>query len=178
MSTQPRFAGHTVADYRDWAGDWELIRGRAVVMGPSPFGPHERSVSRLSYLIQRELRRHDCRCEVYTNLDWIVAADTVIRPDLMVVCGDQPNQHLERPPEMIVEVLSPATRELDQTVKREIARERGVPHYCVVDPDTRQFAVARDSCWDSVGDDGDALFSLGGGCAIRLRPRDLFDPID
>jgi Uma2 family endonuclease len=99
MSGRPVYVPrYTLADYRQWRGDWQLIDGVAIAMTPSSFGPHERVVSRLSRIIGGQLDAGACRCEVYTNLDWIVSDDTVLRPDLMVVCGDQPQRHLERVP--------------------------------------------------------------------------------
>lgn len=89
MSTAPRYIPHyTLEDYARWEGDWELIDGVAISTGPSPFGPHERVISRLSFQIQSQIRQHQCACEVYTHLDWIIGDDTVIRSDLMVICGD------------------------------------------------------------------------------------------
>jgi hypothetical protein len=32
---------YTVADYRQWQGDWELLDGVAVSVTPSPFGIHQ-----------------------------------------------------------------------------------------------------------------------------------------
>lgn len=135
MSTAPRFIPHyTLEDYQHWEGDWELIDGVPISMSPSPFGPHERVITELSRQISNQLLEKECNCRVYTNLDWIISNDTVIRPDLMVVCGDQPERHLERAPELMVEVLSDSTRSRDLTAKRALAHENGVPHYLIIDP--------------------------------------------
>jgi Uma2 family endonuclease len=138
MSTQPRFlTNYTVADYRRWEGRWELLDGIAVAMTPSPFAPHERAVSRLARSIGNQLDAVGCGCEVYTGLDWVVSDHTVVRPDLMVVCGEQPETHLHRPPTLVVEVLSEATRGRDLVVKRALYLELGVNEYWIVDPDNR-----------------------------------------
>ena len=138
MSSIPRYIPrYTLDDYRRWEGNWELIDGIAIAMTPSPFGPHERVVSRLSRIIGIQLEQNACPCEVYTNLDWIISNNTVIRPDLMVVCGDQPQRHLESPPILVAEVLSESTRGSDLVVKRALCREQQVLHYLVIDPDAR-----------------------------------------
>lgn len=50
MSTVPRYIPrYTIDDYQHWEGDWELIDGVPIAMTPSPFGHHERIVSRLSF---------------------------------------------------------------------------------------------------------------------------------
>lgn len=138
VSSASRYIPHyTLEDFRRWEGDWELIDGVAISMTPSPFGPHERVISRLAFQFQSQLSQENCPCMVYTNLDWIVSTDTVIRPDLMLVCGAQPERHLERPPAVMAAVLSDTTRERDQTIKRSICHDNQVNHYLIIDPDAR-----------------------------------------
>lgn len=55
---------------------------------------------------------------------------------------------VEGPPDLVVEVLSPATAARDRGVKLERYRLYGVPEYWVVDPDQRTIEVwklARDA---------------------------------
>ena len=138
MSSVPKYLPHyTVADYRLWQGNWQLIDGVAIAMSPSPFGPHERIISRLSRMIGNAIDAKHLPCEVYTALDWIMNESTVVRPDLMVVCGDQPERHLERPPVLVVEVLSESTRRLDLIAKREHYSQQKIPHYLIIDPNDR-----------------------------------------
>lgn len=108
-------------------------------MSPSPFGPHEKIITRLSFQIRKQLESDDCECEIYTNLDWIINNTTVIRPDLMVVCGNQPQRHLEHPPALAVEVLAPSTRGRDLIAKRSLCRENHVPNYLTIDPVKQTF---------------------------------------
>lgn len=181
MSSAPRFIPHyTLADYRRWEGDWELIDGVPVSMSPSPFGPHERIVSRLSRMIGNQLESQKCPCEVYTNLDWIVSEDTVIRPDLMVVCGEQPQQHLQRPPALLVEVLSESTRGRDLTVKRSLCHEHRVAQYVVVDPDAGTVLLftghEADGAEATTLEAADTLsLMLNANCEITIDIGKLFD---
>lgn len=176
MSSAPRFVPrYTIDDYRRWEGDWELIDGVAIAMSPSPLGPHERIVSRLSYQLQTQFDRNKCKCEVYTNLDWIVSRDTVIRPDLMVVCGDQPERHLERPPALMVEVLSQSTRDSDLTAKRDIAREQGVLHYWIISADDRSITEASGEVSVAIDPDRNWLVEFDKGCSAEILGSRLFD---
>ena len=134
MSTVRKYQPHyTVEDYRQWKGDWELWYGTAVAMSPSLFGPHERAVSALSYQIQNSIRKNGCNCSVYTGLDWIVQSDTVVRPDVMVVCGAQPERHLEKAPRLTIEILSDSTADKDRHAKRELYANNHVKHYLIAD---------------------------------------------
>ena len=102
MSTAPRYEPHySVSDYLQWEGEWELWNGTAVAMSPSPLGPHERAAAKLVFQIESCLQAQGCACATYAGLDWIVSDDTVVRPDVMVVCGSQPGRHLERPPDHV-----------------------------------------------------------------------------
>lgn len=149
MSTAPRYEPHySVADYLQWEGDWELWSGTAVAMSPSPLGPHERAAAKLVFQIESCLQASGCPCASYAGLDWIVTDDTVVRPDVMVVCGSQPGRHLERPPELAIEILSDATAEKDRTAKRRLYELAGVGHYLLVDP------LAMTIEWLALGADG------------------------
>lgn len=135
MSTDLRYRPHyTVADYSQWQGEWELWNGTAVAMSPSPLAPHERAVAKLVFQIESAFREQACGCATYDGLDWIVSDDTVVRPDVMVVCGRQPGRHLERPPILAIEVLSESTAEKDRTAKRDLYEAHQVADYLLVDP--------------------------------------------
>jgi len=176
MSTYRKYLPHyTVEDYRHWEGDWELWYGTAVAMSPSPYGPHERAVSALAYQIQSSIRKNNCDCTVYTGLDWIVRADTVVRPDVMVVSGDQPERHLEKPPALIIEILSESTADKDMRAKRELYEHQRVQHYLMVDTTARSIQWLELQSDDRFEDassriekDGAFRVVLGDGCELQL----------
>ena len=131
----PKYQPHyTFADYCQWEGDWELWSGAAVAMTPSPFGTHQRILTRLARMFGNQLEVAGRDCEVVVELDWIVAEDTVVRPDLMIICEDFPDRHLLSAPSLIAEVLSDATRNKDLTNKKQLYRENGVQYYLIADP--------------------------------------------
>jgi Uma2 family endonuclease len=176
MSTAPRYIPHyTIEDYRRWEGDWELIDGVAISMTPSPFGPHERVVAELSRQFLNQIVERDCECRVYTNLDWIVSDDTVVRPDLMVVCGQQPQRHLERAPVVTVEVLSLSTQGRDLTAKRTLYRENNVAHYLVIDPDDQSILHVTENGQQPVDLCQQLTLTLDDDCEIKLDCSKLFD---
>ncbi|MEM6692116.1 MAG: Uma2 family endonuclease [Planctomycetota bacterium] len=111
---QPRY---TVADYLTWQGDWELWDGAAISMSPSPFGRHSALVARTITQLSKSIESGNCEGEVLTELDWIVSDSTVVRPDVIAVCGGPPAEHLQHAPAFIAEVLSEATRERDLNYK-------------------------------------------------------------
>jgi Uma2 family endonuclease len=56
-------------------------------------------------------------CVVFTELDWKISKETVVRPDVMIVCGKIETDYLEFPPVLIVEILSPASLVKDRNIK-------------------------------------------------------------
>lgn len=166
VSTAPRYLPHyTVADHAAWAGDWELLDGVAVAMTPSPFGPHAERLSRLAAAFWNAIDAAACLATVLAEIDWIVANDTVVRPDVVIVCGPAPERHVERPPALVAEILSAATRDRDLTVKRELYAANGVRWYLIIDPDGAESSLLR------LGDTGRyESLPVRGRCEIELCP--------
>ena len=87
---------YTIEDYRLWQGDWELWDGIAIAMTPSPFGRHQAILVALVSELRAALREGGCEATALVELDWIVSNETVVRPDVIVVCGAAPEKHLEQ----------------------------------------------------------------------------------
>jgi Uma2 family endonuclease len=135
MSTARRYLPHyTVADYRQWEGDWELWQGIPVAMTPSPFGRHQRCSLRLARSLLSAIEAGGCHAEVLQEIDWIVSDDTVLRPDVLVVCGDVPEGHVTESPTLVAEILSASTADRDRNDKLRLYEDNGVSHYLIVDP--------------------------------------------
>ena len=144
MSTAPPYLPrYTVADHAAWEGDWELLDGVAVAMTPSPHGRHAERLARLAAVLWNAIDASGCQATVLAEIDWVIANDTVVRPDLVVVCGPAPQRHVEHPPALVVEILSAATRSRDLTVKRELYEASGVRWYLVSDPDEGASSLLR-----------------------------------
>ena len=144
MSTAPKYAPHyTVDDYQLWKGDWELWHGTAVAMTPSPFGRHSHLLSQFTKILGNAIDASKCEAVVLPEIDWIISDDTVLRPDLILLCGPVPERHVEETPALVVEILSKATRERDLTYKRDIYQDAGVRWYLIADPETNLLTAMR-----------------------------------
>lgn len=138
MSTARKYEPHyTVSDYELWKGDWELWHGTAVAMTPSPFGRHQLVVANLSGEIRNWLKRQKSKCRVLTEIDWQIADDLVVRPDLVIVCHGIPERYLDYTPHLVVEVVSKSTEKKDRTAKYDLYEQQGVETYVIVDPNTK-----------------------------------------
>ncbi len=130
---------YTVEDHARWEGDWELVRGQPLAMTPSPGVAHQRATLRLARQLDEALE--GCpRCLALMETDWTVSADTVVRPDVMVVCGVR-GERVTRTPALVIEVVSPESARRDERIKAALYAEEGVPWYLLAYPDQRKLRV-------------------------------------
>lgn len=178
MSALSRYSPHyTVAEYKNWDGDWELWAGVPIAMTPSPLGTHQRTARNLVLELSKALGAADCDAEVFYELDWIVADDTVVRPDVLVVCGDGPEEYLTAPPALVAEVLSESTEERDRVYKRALYREQGVEAYLLIAPETKVLEIDRideNGDWQTETVADQVILNLCGDCEITIDRQSLF----
>ncbi|WP_404360187.1 Uma2 family endonuclease [Methylotuvimicrobium sp. KM1] len=74
--------------------------------------------------------------------DWQIANDTVVRPDVMVICQDIDEKVLVTP-DLIIEVVSSTSVKRDEIIKRDLYQREGPPYYILVYPENRLAKVYR-----------------------------------
>jgi Uma2 family endonuclease len=125
----------TRADLDTMPGDghrYELVDGTLIV-SPSPRWRHQRVLRGLFRVL-------DAACPpelelLFAPFDVVLADDTVLVPDLLVAPRAQfTDRELPGAPLLAVEVLSPSTRAVDLTLKRQVLQEAGVPAYWLLEP--------------------------------------------
>ena len=118
---------------------YELVDGSLLVT-PAPNTRHQRCVMRLGSLL---LAAAGGGFEVLSApYDWVVGPATLFQPDLLVAHADDIGPlRLERPPLLVVEVLSPSTRRIDLATKRMAYADSGVSAYWLVDPEVPSLMV-------------------------------------
>jgi len=130
---------YTAEDYQRWKGDWELVEGVAYAMAPSPTVSHQR----VGFEITRQMgeRLESCKqCEVLYEIDWNISTDTIVRPDVLVICYE-PEEKITKAPELIFEVISPSTARRDEQLKFELYQREGVPYYVLAYPEQKTARV-------------------------------------
>ncbi len=125
---------YTYEDYCQWEGKWEIIDGIPYAISPAPSHKHQHISSNLSYLFESSLRKDSCtNCKVYQPIDYIVDENTILQPDLLIVCKPIVGKVLDFAPDLVVEILSPATALKDRHTKFEIYESQGIGYYLIVD---------------------------------------------
>lgn len=132
---------YTYDDYVQWEGRWEIINGVPYAMSPAPVLKHQRLSLKIASQLDALLE--NCpKCSVYQAIDWKLTEDTVIQPDVLVICGENPNEkRLEITPVLVFEILSPSTSRKDRVLKYQLYEKMGVKYFCIVVPETNSAEV-------------------------------------
>jgi Uma2 family endonuclease len=132
----------TVDEFLVWAagreGRWELHNGVPCRMSPERTG-HVKVKYAVYLALLRAIRKADLPCHVLGDGAGVRISQYVMyEPDALVYCGPElPDDSTEVPnPIIVVEVASPSTRKMDETVKlHSYFSLASVQHYMIVDPD-------------------------------------------
>ena len=144
---------YTYDDYKNWEGRWELIDGMPIAMAPSPTIKHQSLSFQISRALGNEIE--DCtRCEVLFEEDWKIHDDTVLRPDVVLICDEPNDMYITKAPEIIVEVISKSTAKKDEKYKFSIYEKEKVPYYILIYPDENKAKIYKltDNKYEKEGD--------------------------
>lgn len=132
---------YTYDDYCEWEGRWELIEGIPYAMSPLPVPEHQLVCGNLFINFQLTLSKTCKKCKVYLPLDWKISENTVVQPDILIVCKKVEKKFLDFPPVLTVEVLSPSTALKDRNEKMEIYEAQGVKYYLIIDAQFKKIEI-------------------------------------
>lgn len=115
----------------------EIIDG-VLYVSPSPGTPHQFTVGKLYQALANHLDEHPAG-EVYlAPFDVVFTKYDVVEPDLLFITAERlavlTDRNVSGAPDLVVEVLSPSTKRVDLTLKRELFERGGVQEYWIVDP--------------------------------------------
>ena len=140
MGTTQPIANLTYEDYRATPDDerYELLDGD-LIMVPAPNLAHQKVQRRLGQRLSQFIEDHALGEFFFAPCDVVLADTDVVQPDLLFVSRDR--EHLLRggdnvrgAPDLVVEILSPATAERDRGYKQALYERHGVAEYWLVDP--------------------------------------------
>ncbi len=138
----------------------------------SPRPINQRILILISLTLELTLKAKCPSCMVYAELDWYISYDTVIRPDIMVLCGEIP-ERVESPPQMVIEIVSPSSRQMDEGLKFELCEREGVKYFVLVYPDEKAVKVFELSKGRYV-EKHSMKFSFG-GCQLEIDLTKAFE---
>ncbi|WP_420265483.1 Uma2 family endonuclease [Candidatus Magnetominusculus dajiuhuensis] len=122
----------------------EIINGEEVV-GPSPFSKHQRIAVRLFTMMYRHIEQENIGFIYFSPLDVIFEEGiNRVQPDILFIRKDNAaiiQDWIRGVPDMVCEIISPGSYDMDVSVKKAIYEKYGVPEYWVVLPDFRAIEV-------------------------------------
>lgn len=139
---------YTYADVLAWSEHerWEILEGVPYAMSPAPTILHQEVVGALYRIFANYMQGKACRVFI-APLDVLLTKgqesdeqiQTVVQPDVFVVCDKSKldKRRCKGAPDLIIEVLSPATARKDRREKFLLYEKHGVKEYWLVEPDSK-----------------------------------------
>lgn len=128
---------YTYQDYLTWNDNerWEIIDGEAYNMAPAPTPEHQKVLGECHRILGNKLLGK--KCQVFISpIDVVFSEENVVQPDLIIVCDPKKitPAHINGPPDVIIEVLSPSTALKDKKEKKFLYEKFKVKEYFLVYP--------------------------------------------
>lgn len=123
----------------------EIIDGEFYVT-PSPVNYHQKILLNLSFMFCKFLETHPFGEVRFAPLDVILSEYDVLEPDLLYISNEHKDylqDWVRGAPDLVVEILSPATEARDRGLKLKVYARYGVGEYWIVDPAARAIEVYR-----------------------------------
>ena len=150
----PQEKSYTYADLLEWETDtirYELYDGQLRALS-APTDVHQLILAELLTQIHTHLRGtyrgvfpapFDVRLFEHKE-DHPQDVKTVVQPDLSIVCkknGQVDGKGIHGAPDLVIEILSPSTKQYDCLVKYKLYQQAGIKEYWIVDPDKKLVLV-------------------------------------
>ena len=145
LQTEIKF---TYTDYRNLPESeterYELLGGD-LVMVPSPNEPHQRIARNLSFILWEYIRQQESGALYHAPFDVVLSPEDVVQPDIIFIAAERAHiiteHNVQGAPDLVIEILSPATAGRDRTYKRTLYARYRVGEYWLVDPMSRMVEV-------------------------------------
>jgi len=159
---------YTKDDFYRWEGDWELIEGVPYAMAPFALPNHQRISGKIFRQIDEAFDK--CfLCNVFMETEIEFSEDTIVRPDVSVVCYEYQNK-LTKAPVMIFEVVSKSSIKRDELLKYELYKKEGVRFYVLVYPEVKKAKVFEldNGIYKKIGDYSDEKVKFSFECKFEF----------
>lgn len=149
MSQQSASSRWGYAEFARIPGDRnrnEVIAGD-ICASPRPSPRHQRALIRVLTRLNGFVEEHALGNVFIGPIDVLFGDEDFIEPDAVFVRRERDgiitDRGVEGAPDLVIEVVSPATSHQDRVIKRERYAYFGVPEYWIVDYDVKQVEVYR-----------------------------------
>jgi Uma2 family endonuclease len=136
--------------YEDYVGlpddgrRYEILDGELEV-SPAPTPRHQGVSGNLFVILHPHVQERGLGRVYHAPIDVILAADSIVQPDLVFVAAGRESiiteRAIEGPPDLAVEILSPGSDRRDRVAKAALYARYGIRHYWIPDPLARTLEV-------------------------------------
>lgn len=147
----------------------------------SPSVPEGKILRNLFRCLDRYLEVHPLGQLLFAPIDLVLSPSTVLQPDLVFVSNAQAqlitSRAIEGPPDLVVEVLSPSTADLDRLTKAQLYARHGILHYWLVVPEQvtlEAYVLAGAGYRLASQSNGSDTFPSPLFPALQINPADVF----
>lgn len=130
---------YTYKEYLSWLAEekWEIIDGQAYNMSLAPKPRHQRIIWNLSAAIEKTKDKLKGCTPFFSPADVVLDEYNVVQPDVFIICDKSKitEYNIQGAPDLIIEVLSPATELKDKKEKKAAYERFGVKEYLLVHPE-------------------------------------------
>lgn len=139
----------TVADYlatphTDTGVRYQLVEGELHRMA-APSRYHQDIVGNVFALLRAYVSEHRLGKVYVSPIDVFLDDINVFQPDVLFISNDRldklSDRGIESGPDLIVEVLSPSSRQFDMIAKRQVYARHSVFEYWIIDPDAQTVTI-------------------------------------
>lgn len=123
----------------------ELIDGQIYNMAP-PSRIHQKLITELVSTLHQHIKNNSGDCEVYPAPFAVFLNEddqNYVEPDISVICDKNKltDKGCNGAPDLVIEIISPSTQQMDYGIKLFKYRTAGVKEYWIINPTTRTVNV-------------------------------------
>lgn len=138
---------HTIKDYKllPEGAPYQLIGGELIMMVPAPTPMHQIISANLFKRISRFVDEKGIGTILYSPIDIYLGEENAYQPDIVFIATQRQEiikeDGIYGAPDLVIEILSPATAYYDIKKKFKVYERYGVKEYWIVDPDMKGVEV-------------------------------------
>ena len=136
----------TYEDYEQLPQDkrYELMEGE-FYMVPSPGWSHQTVLKKFFRILDDYITSRKLGELCFAPLDVVLSGEDVVQPDILFISKERSHiiteKNIQGAPDLIIEILSPATAGRDKGLKRKLYAKYGVKEYWIADPENKRVEV-------------------------------------
>jgi len=116
-----------------------------LMMAPAPSISHQEALQNLFWIVGNHVRSGSFGKIYVAPVDVILSTQNVTQPNLLFIVKERldiiTDANVQGAPDLVVEILSPGTAEVDKTRKRDLYARFGVREYWLVSPEAGTIEV-------------------------------------